>query len=100
MTVYLVAKIEITDRSEYARYEAGFAEVFSKYQGRALSVDEDPTVLEGEWSCTRTVVLEFPSEASAMEWYESPEYQAIAKHRFAASTADVAIVRGMERRTG
>jgi uncharacterized protein (DUF1330 family) len=35
-------------------------EIFSKYAGRVLSVDEAPTVLEGQWSFTRTVLLDFP----------------------------------------
>ena len=51
-------------------------------------------VLEGEWPCTRTVLLEFPSEEDAMSWYRSPEYQALARHRFGASFADIVMIRG------
>ena len=37
-------------------------EIFSKYGGSVLSVDEAAKVLEGEWNYMRTVLLEFPSE--------------------------------------
>ena len=91
---YLIAEIEITDRAGYANYEAGFADVFMKFEGKMLSVDEQPTVLEGEWACTRTVLIEFPNEEAALAWYRSDEYQALARHRFAASTANVIMVKG------
>jgi len=91
---YIVAQIKIEDRAEYAMYEAGFVEIFDAYGGTALSVDEAPTVLEGEWPWTRTVLLRFASREQALAWYESDEYQALAQHRFAASSANVAVIRG------
>ena len=45
MTVYIVAQINIHDREAYSVYEAGFAEIFQRYQGRMLAVDEDPHLL-------------------------------------------------------
>ena len=45
MSVYIIARFKIHDRSEYDRYSAGFAEVFRKFDGKMLSVDEDPTLL-------------------------------------------------------
>ena len=95
MPVYLVARITIADREAYARYESGFPDIFSRHNGNILSVDEGPVVLEGEWPCTRTVLLEFPSEEDAMSWYRSPEYQALARHRFDASSADIVMIRGL-----
>lgn len=49
MTVYIIAKFTIHDRSEYDLYESGFAEVFAKFDGKMLSVDEEPLVLSGDW---------------------------------------------------
>ena len=92
MSIYIIAKINIEDRIEYAKYEEGFAEIFSKYKGRLLSVDEAPEILEGSWSCTRTVLIEFPSRDDAMMWYRSDEYQDLAKHRFSASDADIVLI--------
>ena len=95
MSVYLIGKIDIRDRDGYRQYEAGFMEIFSRYHGRMLSVDESPTILEGAWPATRTVLIEFPSEEDAMAWYQSDEYQALARHRKAASSADIAILQSI-----
>ncbi len=96
MSVYLVANIEIHDRDEYGVYEAGFLEIFQRYQGKLLAVDEDQRTLEGDWPYTRTVLVEFPSEEEARRWYHSSDYQALAVHRWAASRAAISIVTGID----
>jgi uncharacterized protein (DUF1330 family) len=96
MAVYAIALITITDRDEYAKYEEGFMEVFARHDGELLVVDEAPRVAEGQWPYTRTVLLRFPDEAALQRWYTSAEYQAIAQHRFKASTANVAVVSGRD----
>ena len=95
MSKYLIAQINIHDRDEYARYEAGFSEIFSRYKGKMLAVDESPESLEGEWAYTRTVLIEFPTDEDAMAWYQSPEYQKLAEHRFAASSANLIKMSGI-----
>ena len=95
MTVYFVALVDIADRDEFAVYEQGFMEVFSRHGGRILAVDDNPEVLEGAWPHTRTVLMSFPSAEELERWYRSPDYQAIARHRFASSRADVAVIKGL-----
>ena len=34
MAHYLIAQIEIADREEYAKYEAGFMDIFLTYKGK------------------------------------------------------------------
>lgn len=95
MPVYIVAEVTIDDRQEYGRYEAGFLAIFQRYRGELLAVEETPQVIEGEWKATRTVLLRFPDSAEAERWYRSPEYQAIAQHRWRASRANVALLKGL-----
>lgn len=95
MRVYAIALLTINDRAEYANYEAGFMDIFSKYQGRLLSVDESPEVLEGDWPHTRTVLIEFPSAEALDDWYRSDEYQALAQHRFNASSGAIVRIQGL-----
>lgn len=95
MTVYLIAKIDLKDRETYAKYEAGFGEIFAKYNGQMLAVEESPEVLEGEWPHWRTVLIQFPSREDALAWYRSDEYQALAQFRFEASSADTVILQGL-----
>ncbi|MFT4635031.1 MAG: hypothetical protein ACI854_002209 [Arenicella sp.] len=96
MSVYIIARFKIHDRSEYDKYSSGFAEVFKKFDGKMLSVDEDPTVLMGDWDDTRSVIIEFPSKKSALAWMTSDDYQAISKHRNAGSTVNSILVKGLE----
>ena len=96
MSVYLIAQIEIHDRNEYNQYEAGFLEIFSKYKGEILAVEEDPNLLEGEWPYTRTVLIRFPDEDETMRWYKSDEYQMLAQHRFKSSRANLILAKGFE----
>jgi uncharacterized protein (DUF1330 family) len=92
--VYCVALINITDRQRYDTYRQGFGEIFSRYSGKLLSVEEEPDVREGNWPYTRTVLIEFPDSASFDAWYNSPEYQEALKVRLANSTGRVLLVEG------
>jgi uncharacterized protein (DUF1330 family) len=93
MTVYTVALLNISDRERFGQYTSGFREIFSKYGGKVLAVEEAPTVVEGEWPFTRTVLIEFPDAPAFDAWYNSPEYQALVMHRHAASTGSVALLK-------
>ena len=94
MSCYFIAKITIHDRELYAKYESGFDEIFPRYDGKVVAVDDSPVPLEGSPSCTRVVVIRFPSEAEARRWYDSPEYRALAAHRWRASDAEALLVHG------
>ena len=94
MTYYLIARIDIDNREEYSKYEAGFMEIFSQYDGKMLSVDEAPKLIEGQWPVSRTVLIEFPSEDSAMAWYHSEAYQTLAQHRFDSSDGNIVLLKG------
>lgn len=95
MSVYVVAQISIHDRKEYDKYSDGFLDVFARFAGELLVVSENPQVVEGEWPYTRTVIIRFPSTEEARRWYESPEYQAIAQHRYRGSKGNAVIVEGL-----
>lgn len=94
MTVYVISQLTIYDREEYSKYEAGFMEVFAKFNGTMLSVDEEPMILSGEFKATRSVLIEFPDKKSALRWMGSKEYRGISKHRVAASFASSILVKG------
>ena len=95
MAHYIIAKVTIRDPDTYQQYSDGFMDIFQQYEGKMLAVDESPVVLEGTWPVTRTVLIEFPSAEAAMRWYESASYQELAQHRFAASDADIVLIKGL-----
>ena len=95
MSAYITAQITIHDRETYGQYEAGFMDIFAPYGGKLLAVDEAPSVLEGDWDCTRTIIAEFPDRDAALAWYKSDAYQALMQHRLAASTGRIALLAGL-----
>ena len=93
---YFVALINIHDPVRYEQYLAGFDAVFEQYEGEVVSVEDNPTVLEGEWPAERTVLIRFPNERGLRRWYDSPEYRQLARHRQEASVASIAIISGRD----
>ena len=81
MSSYFIALINIHDTARYGKYLAGFDEVFEKYEGEVISVEDNPRVLEGRWPAGRTVLIRFPNDHALRKWYESNEYQQLARHR-------------------
>ena len=91
---YIVAKVTITDEDTYRQYLAGFGAILRQYEGQVVAAERDPTILEGEWSATTTVIIRFASRAQALEWYNSEEYQEIVQIRHSASSADLIAIDG------
>mgnify|MGYP001829064539 CR=1 FL=1 len=96
MSSYFVALIDIHDPTRYAQYLAGYDEVFSKYKGQVIAVEDNPRVLEGSWPAERIVMIKFPNDHELRRWYDSQEYKNLAKHRKAASVASIAIITGRD----
>jgi uncharacterized protein (DUF1330 family) len=94
MTVYVIVQLKMTDRASYDRYQARFFDVFRKFNGRLLSADEHPVVLEGRWDRDKLVLMSFPDEAAFHAWADSPDYLEIARDRKAGAEAVVLLAKG------
>ena len=94
MTVYAIAQLKMTDRAAYDRYQARFLDVFKKFNGRLLSADEHPLVLEGVWDSDKLVLMSFPDEAAFFAFSNSPDYEEISRDRKAGAEATVLLVKG------
>jgi uncharacterized protein (DUF1330 family) len=95
MTVYVVAQLSFTRREAYDRYAANFLGVFRKFGGRLLAADEHPRVIEGRWDREKIVLLSFPDESSFWHFFESAEYEEIAKDRKAGADTVMLLVEGI-----
>lgn len=96
MTHYFAAQIRIHDQEEYDKYLEKFDEIFSKYNGEYLAIDESPELLEGNWEYTKSVLIRFNSRQDFENWYYSNEYQKILRHRLKASKCDTILIKGLE----
>jgi uncharacterized protein (DUF1330 family) len=95
MAHYFSAQIRINDPAEYDKYLEHFDEIFSKYKGEYLAIDENPVLLEGRWDYTKSVLIRFDRREDFESWYYSDEYQAILKHRLNASDCDTILLEGL-----
>ena len=93
-SAYIIAKLTITDQDGYGAYRAGFGEVFQQYGGEIVAVSTAPTVLEGEWDATTTVIIRFESRTEALAWYNSDGYQELVRIRQLASSGDFILIDG------
>jgi uncharacterized protein (DUF1330 family) len=94
MSAYFIANIRIHDEQEYEKYLKDVDEVFAKFGGEYLALDENPEVLEGTWDYTKAVLIRFPDKQELKRWYESEEYQRILKYRLGSAGCDTIIVQG------
>ena len=94
MSSYFIALIDIHDPGRYEQYLEGYDEVFNKFKGKVIAVEDNPKVLEGDWPAGRTVIIKFPNEYELRKWYDSKEYQTLARHRKEASVASIAMIAG------
>jgi uncharacterized protein (DUF1330 family) len=96
MPAYVIALEVIEDRKEFDRYRAGVHDILKKFRGEILASSEDFEVVEGTWPYTKTVVIRFPSMEQAKRWYNAPEYQEVAKHRFRSTKTDLIFIEGRQ----
>jgi uncharacterized protein (DUF1330 family) len=92
MSATVIATVEIHDEAGIREYIQHAGPLLQRFGARVVGYADHPDVLEGEWPGSRTMVLEFESEAAARTWYESEEYQAAAEIRRRASTTAMVLL--------
>lgn len=95
MPAYVIANIEVQDADGYAEYRRGVPPSIAAYGGRFLARGGDTRVLEGEWSPSRVVILEFPTRAAAEAWWDSPEYRPLRDLRERTARSSLVLVDGI-----
>jgi len=94
MSVYVIGRITVSDPAEYKNYADQTAALVRAYGGRFLAKGGEQDVLEG--NCPeRHVIIEFPSRAAALEWYNSAAYRRILPIALNSSKRDIVIVDGI-----
>ena len=79
---YFIALIQVPDIDSYRRgYGREVVAQVTAAGGKLLVASASPTILEGEWQSSWTVVIQFPDRDTAMRWYESREYAPLKKLR-------------------
>ena len=99
VVVYVIIDISIRDqaaKSDYAQYVEKVRPIVEKHGGRYLARGGEIASITGDWKPERIILIEFPSADHVRQWWNSPEYKAIAGLRENATTAKAIMVAGCE----
>ena len=91
MSAYIVVNVNVQDPEVYSEYVRLAPPTVAAYGGRYLARAGHTEVLEGDWTPSRLVILEFDSVARAKEWLGSPEYGAVKHLRHRNATSDMVL---------
>ncbi len=95
MAGYIIARIDVTDPARYKNYTDVTPGLVEQFGGRFIVRGGETVTLEGPEESGRLVVIEFASLDRAKAFYESPDYQAAARLRQGAASAQFIAVAGV-----
>jgi len=95
MAAYLIVQIEVTDPVKMEEYRKRSPAAVAAYQGKFIVRGGAIAPLEGDWTPSRIVVIEFPSLDHAKRFWASPEYAHAKEARSGAGTMRVIGVEGV-----
>jgi uncharacterized protein (DUF1330 family) len=95
MTAYVVVDINVTDPASYEEYKKLAAPTVELYGGKYIARAGRTETLEGNWSPTRLVILQFDSIEQAKTWLNSPEYSEVKKIRHRTATSNMVVIEGV-----
>ncbi len=87
MPAYVIVDINVQNAEGYSHYKELAPAAVAAYDGKYLARGGKTEVLEGNWSPSRLVILEFPSVDRAKQWLDSVEYSEARalRHKYARS---------------
>jgi len=94
MAAYIIVEVETTDEALMGEYRKLTPGAVAKFGGKFIVRGGKTRTLEGGWTPSRVVVLEFPSYAKAEEFYDSDHYQPILAMRLKAGKSKAILVDG------
>jgi uncharacterized protein (DUF1330 family) len=95
MAAYVLANVDVTDAAGFAQYREKVPATIAKYGGRYLARGGTTVVAEGSMTPKRVVLLEFPNLEAARAWFESPDYEPLARMRQRTATTDIWMIEGV-----
>jgi len=91
---YVIGEADVTDPATMPKYAEKVPETLAPFNSHYLVRGGKTQSLEGE-PPKRIVVIAFDSAEKALEWYDSPAYQAIKPIRQSAAKSRIFIVEGI-----
>lgn len=95
MPAYLISDVSARDAEAFQTYRTRAAASIALYGGKYLARGGAVTALEGNWTPSTIIVVEFPNLEQARAWYRSPEYAQALAVRDQALSRNLILVDGI-----
>ena len=95
MSAYVIVDIQVTDPVGYEEYKKLAPPIVAAYGGKYLARGGKTETLEGDWSPSRLVILQFESNEQAKQWLNSPEYSEARKMRHQTANSKMVVIEGL-----
>ena len=95
MTAYVIVDINVTDPVRYEDYKKLAAPTVELYGGKYIARGGKTETLEGDWSPTRLVLLQFDNSEQAKSWLNSTEYSEARALRHETAISNMVVIEGV-----
>ena len=95
MAACVITDVVITDADLFAEFRAKLDPTVESRDGKFIVRGEDIEVVQGDWTPSRLVVIEFPDVETAKSWAYSSEFGALKDMLNESSNTDIVIVDGV-----
>jgi len=95
MPAYVVVDIKVNDPIGYEEYKRLAPPSIATHGGKYLARGGQTEVLEGDWSPSRLVILQFEGIEQARKWLNSSEYSAARELRHKTTTTNMVVIEGI-----
>ena len=95
MPGYMIADVNVTDPEGFEEYRKLVSATIEAYGGRYVVRGGATDTIEGDWSPSRLVIVEFDSVEQAKAWYYSEEYAGPKEMRHNSATTNAIFAEGI-----
>jgi uncharacterized protein (DUF1330 family) len=95
MTAYVIVDIEVHDPEGYEEYKKLAPAAVELYGGQYIARGGKTETLEGDWSPSRLVILQFENSEQAKKWLNSEEYREARAMRHRTANSQMVVIDGV-----
>lgn len=95
MTAYVVVDIDVHNPSGYEEYKKLAPAAVELYGGKYIARGGQTETLEGDWSPSRLVILQFENSEQAKKWLNSEEYREARAMRHKTAHSRMVVIEGV-----
>jgi uncharacterized protein (DUF1330 family) len=95
MTAYVIVDIDVHDLVGYEEYKKLAPAAAELYGGKYIARGGKTETLEGDWSPSRLVILQFENSEQAKKWLNSEEYREARAIRHKTANSQMVVIEGV-----